>query len=362
MESAWVYVSLSSENTSKLRQQMKYDVTIGIPVYKSVDYVQRSMASALNQTYSSIEFLLIDDGGADGSIEIVERMKADHHRGRDIRIIKHEQNKGVAASRNRIIDEASGEFLYFMDSDDVIAKNTIELLMQHVRQYDAEIAFGSYERIELTGKKTVFQYPAIQLLEEDEMAIFAYRKYAGIQASACNYIVKTSILRNNNLQFISTNYWEDFVFTSDLVTFVSRAVLLPNITYHYICRCNSLSHYQERIGISKEEICQSIKANRHLVRTSDRLRDKVYYPNRCYVVAMTNFYIACAILKRRNAITPFFSNQEIKSIMCHPASWLQICSFHQARLKNMFIYMIGKMPSSVCVAIIWMMGKVKKLI
>ena len=81
--------------------------------------------SALNQTYSSIEFLLIDDGGADVSIEIVERMKADHHRGRDIRIIKHEQNKGVAASRNRIIDEASGEYLYFMDSDDVIAKKRL---------------------------------------------------------------------------------------------------------------------------------------------------------------------------------------------------------------------------------------------
>ena len=60
---------------------MKYNVTIGIPVYKSVDYIQRSLASALNQTYSSIEFLVIDDGCADGSMDIVERMKAEHHRG-----------------------------------------------------------------------------------------------------------------------------------------------------------------------------------------------------------------------------------------------------------------------------------------
>ncbi len=79
---------------------MRYDVTIGIPVYNTVDYIQRSIESALNQSYSSIEFLIIDDGGSDGSIEIVEQLQAEHCRGNDIRIIKHEQNKGVAATRN----------------------------------------------------------------------------------------------------------------------------------------------------------------------------------------------------------------------------------------------------------------------
>ena len=340
----------------------KYDVTIGIPIYNSVGCIQTSLMSALNQSYPSIEFLLVDDGCDDGTIDVVSYIIAENSRRDDIHIMSHQRNLGVSASRNQIIEEAKGEYLYFMDSDDTIEENTIEVLMQNARQYDAEMVFGSYEKIDLSGSRMVYQYPSLQLLEADELARFAYRKYAGIQASACNYIVKTLLLRNNNLQFINTNYWEDFVFTSDLVTFVSRAVLVPNITYHYICRCNSLSHYQARIGISKEEIHQSIKANRHLAKMSDRLRDKTYYPNRCYVVAMTNFYIACAILKRRNAITPFFTNQEIKSIMCHPASWHQICSFRQTRLRNMSIYIIGKMPSSACVAVIWLMGKLKKLI
>ena len=185
---------------------MKYDVTIGIPVYKSADYIQRSLESALNQTYSSIEFLMIDDGGADGSMDIIEQLKAEHQRGGDIRIIKHTHNMGVAASRNHIIDEASGDYLYFMDSDDVIAENTIALMMQHIRQYDAEIVFGSYEKVEITGERTVCQYPAMQFLGEDELAIFAYRKYAGIQASACNYLVKTSVLREHHHRFIHTDF------------------------------------------------------------------------------------------------------------------------------------------------------------
>lgn len=341
---------------------MRYDVTIGIPVYKSVDYIQRSIASALNQTYSSIEFLVIDDGGADGSMNIVEQMKTEYHRGSDIRIIKHEHNKGVAASRNRIIDEASGDYLYFLDSDDVIAENAIEIMMQQVRQYDAEIVFGSYEKIEVTGERTLCQYPAIQLLREDELASFAYWKYAGIQASACNYLVKTFLLREHHHRFINTDYWEDLVFTFDLVTMVCRAVLLPDVTYSYLCREDSLSHYQQRDKISKDEIIRNVHTIEHLKQTSSLLCNKVYFPNRCFNIMMTDFYIACNVLKRKKDIVPPFSNREIKAILSYPATFLQICRFHQSRCKNMALFLLSKLPSSLCVAALWMIGKAKKLL
>ena len=83
---------------------MKYDVTIGIPVYKSVDFIRRTLESALSQAYSSIEFLIVDDAGCDGSIEVIEGIKREHPRGNDIRIITHPKNMGVSASRNHIID------------------------------------------------------------------------------------------------------------------------------------------------------------------------------------------------------------------------------------------------------------------
>ena len=168
---------------------MKYDVTIGIPVYRSKDYIWQALESALLQSYPSIEFLIVDDAGGDGSMDIVRELQAAHQRGKDIRILTHHENQGVSASRNQIIDEAQGEYLYFMDSDDVIAENTISLMMQNIRQYEAEIVFGSYEKIELSGEKSVYCYPSLQLLETDALASFAYRKYAGIQASACNYLV-----------------------------------------------------------------------------------------------------------------------------------------------------------------------------
>lgn len=341
---------------------MKYDVTIGIPVYKSEDYIRMALESALAQTYHSIEFLLVDDAGGDGSLAITQEIQQTHQRGTDVHIISHDTNMGVSSSRNQIIDEAKGEYLYFMDSDDVISKNTISLMMDSVRKYDAEIVFGSYEKIETSGGRNIYQYPSLQLLEKDALANFAYRKYAGIQASSCNYLVKTSILRENHLRFIDTNYWEDLVFTFDLVTYISRAVLLPDITYSYLCRENSLSHYQQRKDISKEEIMKNVSAIEYLKKTSSILYNKVYFPNRCYNIVMTDFYIACNILKRRKDIQPSISNKEIKAVMYHPATWRQISNFQQSRFKNMFLYMIGKLPSSICVGAIWSLGKLKKLV
>ena len=341
---------------------MSYDVTIGIPFYRSVNTIDQTLESALSQTYESIEFLLIDDGGKDGSLAKVQDIKQHHLRGKDVRIISHEHNIGVAASRNEIIDKAQGEFVYFLDSDDVIDEKTISLLMKHARKHEAEIVFGSYVKFDLDGRETIYQYPYKVFTEPDQLATFAYRKYGNIQASACNYIVKTSLLRTNKHYFLNSNYWEDLVFTFDLVTLISRAVLLPDITYTYLCRPHSLSHYQERENVSKEEIMQTVHTIDYLKQRSSYLISKVYYPNRCYQVVMTDFYIACRILKLRNHIVSKVLNSEIKQLMRHPAAFLQICSFRQSRIENLFLYIIGKFPAFLCVFSIWCLGKIKKLI
>jgi glycosyltransferase involved in cell wall biosynthesis len=341
---------------------MKYDVTIGIPVYKSVEFIQRSLESALNQTYASIEFLIIDDCGFDGSMDIVEQFRTNHPRGREILVVHHSQNLGVSAARNRIISAAHGDYLYFMDSDDVIADNTIEQLMQAACQYDAEIIFGSYEKIEVSGKKTIYQYPSLQLLKEDELASFAYRKYAGIQASACNYLVKTSLLRAHHHRFIDANYWEDLVFTFDLVTMVKRAVLLPSITYTYLCRNDSLSNYQERKQFSKDEILCNIQTIDHLKKTSSLLYNKVYFPNRCFNIMMTDFYIVCNILKNKDKIQPSFSKRELRDIMKSPLSFWETISLKNRKFENLFLYMLGVLPPSLSVGIITILGKHRGLI
>ena len=341
---------------------MKYDVTIGIPVYNVETYIAKSLESALSQSYASVEFLIVDDGCCDQSLEVIRHFQANHSRGTDIRILSNSQNRGVSASRNRIIDEAQGEYLFFMDADDIIKDDTIAFLMQQIKKYNAEIAFGSYEKTEVSGAKIIYQYPDLQLLEKDQLASFAYRKSGGIQASSCNYLVKLSVLRENRLRFIDTDYWEDLVFTFELVTYIHRAVLSRQITYYYLCRENSLSHYQTRLEVGKDEILKNVKAIDHLKLRTSGLSAKAYYPERCYCVMMAYFYLACNILKRGKSIIPPFSNEEICRFMSHPAALADILSFRHAQLKNILLYLIGKLPPFLCVGTIRCLGKMKKLI
>lgn len=345
-------------------RDMGYDVTIGIPVYQVEQYICKSLLSALNQTYPNIEFLLVDDCGDDRSMALVDDIKCNHPRGRDIRILRQDRNMGVAQARNRIIDEAQGEYLYFMDSDDIISENAIALLIDTARNHDAEIVFGSYQKIEVynNGKRTEkYQYPFMQLLSENELAAFAYRKYGGIQSSACNYLVRLSILRDSGLKFINTNYWEDMAFTFELVTYIHRAVLLPDVTYYYMCRYDSLSNYQRRESIGKPEILRNITTVDYMKKRTVLFKDKPYYPNRCYNVVMTGFYVICNILKNRKLIKPPFSTPELHGLMRHPATLAEIIRFRQAMLKNLLLYILGKMPASACIFMIKMMGKLKGL-
>ena len=339
---------------------MNYDVTIGIPVYQAEAYLTQSLLSALNQSYASIEFLVVDDGCTDRSMDVVRKFQREHSRGDDIHILSHKTNRGVAVSRNRIIEKAQGIFLYFMDADDTIDENCISLLMSQVRKYDAEVVFGSYEKIELSGHKSLYLYPSLLVLEKDQLADYAYRRYGGIQASACNFVVKLALLCEKRLRFIETNYWEDMAFVLDLITEVSRAVLLPNVTYCYRCREGSLSHYQKREMIEKREIIQNMETIDYLKRSSLRLCDKEYYPRRCYYVVMTDLYMACHIIRYRRHISPSVSNREVRDMLSHPASFRQICSFRQMRMRNLLLYMLGKLPPSLCVATVWCINQCKR--
>ena len=337
---------------------MHYDVTIGIPAFRVENYIRRTMESVLSQTYPNIEFLVIDDGSDDKTLEVVESIMDCHPRGGDMRILSHDSNLGVSETRNHIIDEAQGEYLYFVDSDDMIAPHTISLLMKQIKEKGAELAFGSYERIEISGKKSLFQYPQSVFEEQDSFAKYVYRKYAGFQASACNYLMSISLLRNNHLRFFKSDFWEDMVFTLDLATVAQRVVLLPDITYTYLCRENSLSNSWQNV-IDKKQIIQYFDAVNTLKRCSEYQKMKPYYPNRCYFALVSDMYIICNVLKKWDYIRPSFISKELCDNLMHPSTLKEIMSFRQMRIQNLLFYTIGKLPSSMSLFIVRCYAKLK---
>ena len=344
---------------------MKYEVTIGIPVYNAKEHIRQTLDSAMAQTYPSIEFLVCDDCGTDGSMEVVREYQQTHSRGTDIHIVRQPQNMGIGNARNRLIDEAQGKFLFFLDADDTISSNAIEIMMRAVEEHNAEFVYGSYQRIEVTGeniKSTECRYPLLIFSKPDEFANYAYQKYDNIQAPVWNILMSVEVLRQNNIRFDPVNYWEDFAVSMDLPTYVTHVVLLPDVTYQYYCRCGSLSHFQDRKVIHKQEIVQTVNLINNVKCNTERIKNTFYFPMRMRKVMMTEFYIVCTILRQAKKIQPAFTKGEIKGIMTYPLSLSEVIRFDNTRTINLLFYLLSKLPSIFLVFLIKKMGQTKGFI
>ena len=344
---------------------MSYDVTIGIPVYNVGAYIRRAMESVLAQTYDNIEFLVLDDCGTDDSIPIVKEYQQTHPRGKDIHIVRQPYNKGLGEARNRIISVAQGRYLYFMDGDDSIAPNTIELLYKAADKFRAELVYGSYERVETHDGETVripCQYQSRKFLHKDDYAMWVYSKYDNVQAMIWNILIDINIYRMNGLKHLPISYWEDFTFTMDLPTYVTRVVMLPDITYYYYIREGSLSNFQKRSHIEKREIESTIGALRQVKLNSQRISRTKYFPLRMRKVMATCFYIVSSILHYEDIITPPFNNREIQAVMNSPLTLAYVLTFKLARLENVFLHLLGILPPSLSVKIMRFVAKKRHLV
>ena len=343
---------------------MNYEVTIGIPAYKAVDYIGKTMESALNQTFAHIEYLIVDDCGNDGTIKVVECFQKEHPRGKDIRIIYNKQNLGIGKTRNIILEQAQGKYLYFLDSDDLIEPNTISILLDAIKKDQCDVVYASYEKIDTlkSNKKQVFQYPSLFFESKDQFAKYVFDQYGFFQVSVCNCLYDLGFLRRNNTLFLNACFWEDMAFTYDVVTNVNKAILLPDITYHYLCHPHSLSNYHDRDVLSRQEIMENFAIIDYLRTQCRILYDKAFVPGFCYVAQMNCFYMICYILKYRKKIYPGISNLELHQKMQHPLKFIDILKFRYKRKINILLWLIAHLPVPLFMMTIFVVGKYKKVI
>ena len=344
---------------------MGNDVTIAIPLYRAEKYIKECLNSALAQSYSHIDFLVIDDACDDHSVDIVVQMQKEHSRGKDIRLIRHTQNVGIGETRNHLIAEAKTKYLFFLDADDTIAENAIQILHDAAEKYQTDLVYGSHEQIDMTIEghpvsSTI--YKPQQFLEQDEYPIYVYRKYEGIQAPIWNALINLKWFRSTGLCFLPINYWEDFALTMDLATYASRVVLLSDVTYYYYRHSGSLSNAINLDGYRKELILKNVGAIEWVKGNSDRIKYKSYFPGRMVKVLMTDFYIVCNILKNKDKIQPAFSRRELRDVMKSPLTFRETISLKSRRFENLFLYMLGVLPPSISIWIITILGKHRGLI
>ena len=119
-------------------------ISVIVPIYKVEAYLKKCIKSIQNQTYSNLEIILVDDGSPDGCGAICDRYAKEDTR---IRVI-HKENGGLSDARNKGLDIATGEYILFVDSDDYIHPQMVEILLQHLEVVDADMAVCGFKTVE----------------------------------------------------------------------------------------------------------------------------------------------------------------------------------------------------------------------
>ncbi len=212
-------------------------VSIIIPVYNVQDYIEKCLASVSEQTYSGeIECILVDDCGTDGSIALAEKYIGQDCSHVQYRIVRHEQNRGLSAARNTGIQTASGEWLFFLDSDDWITADCLQVMMAQVEAHPkAEMIMGNYQ-YEGADKDWKFADPGVYSENFVQMAL-----YNLIYPMAPNKLLSRRFLLANDLFFVEGLLHEDVLWTMQLSCYLHQMVSIPEQTYCYVVHHNSIS-------------------------------------------------------------------------------------------------------------------------
>lgn len=221
-------------------------ISIIIPVYNVEPYITDCLQSVMRQTYQgSLECIIVDDCGTDKSIEIAERLIADYEGPIEFRIVHHEHNRGLSAARNTGKDAATGDYVYFLDSDDFIDEDTITILWNGLKDTDYVMAIGyacAYRQgvDEVFRKDWLFETPK-------ELHYSQFLSKMLMQKSiftAWGKLFEKDLIDKVNFREGRIN--EDTLFMMDLAPIIEEnklnSIELPLYSYHYRMRDESICH------------------------------------------------------------------------------------------------------------------------
>ena len=220
-------------------------ISIIIPAYNVERYIARSIECCLKQTYSDIEVVVINDGSTDSTSDIVKSLST-----KDSRIILVEKaNGGLVSARKEALQHVSGDFVFFLDADDVIDENTIESLAQYTKDYDVIVADFLLENE--NGKVLPCQHKNKKVFGDDKIGLYSNFLSKSITASLCGRLIRTDMLKDFSTPIHITT-GEDVITNLIMVKNHNPRIKVINIPfYHYIQYPHSMANTKNRKTLMK---------------------------------------------------------------------------------------------------------------
>jgi len=204
-----------------------YLISVIIPAYNAAPYLAQCLENILNQTDKNIEIIVVDDGSTDNTAKIAEEYQ--------VKLIRKE-NEGVSKARNVGLKAATGDFIHFMDADDLINLDFYQQMLTAAVSYDADVAYCGMINEREPKSSNYIDYKFLAIVNEDK---FALTKVAS-QGYCFKYLFKASFLSKQKLEFDETAHIaEDMIFSIQAVFLANKVVSAPGAVYYYKYRQDS---------------------------------------------------------------------------------------------------------------------------
>lgn len=227
-------------------------VSVLVPVYNVEKYLDECIDSIESQTYKNLEVIFVNDGSTDRSLDILNRRKRNNY------IVISQQNSGSASTRNTCMHYAKGEFLTFLDSDDMLLPGAIADMVEAALNNNADIVRGRFVRVSSKSEQLFSQASPDDIVEFRK----AFLDWGNYSLSICGALFRQSLFTDNDLTFYDgLNFGEDFGMNCRAAYFAERVVNLDSVVYRYRINEQSMTQaYKERYANELFEISDRIKA------------------------------------------------------------------------------------------------------
>lgn len=251
-------------------------VSVIIPVYNKKDYLKRSVYSIINQDYSALEIIIIDDGSTDGSSNLCDHFGMIDNR---IRVV-HSENRGVSSARNTGINLAKGFYIAFFDADDEAESNWISKLVNNIEEKSAQLSICSVQKEDMEGNK-------ISVHGFDDDKVYKLNQFHELLdkeffSALWDKLYVASVIKENFLKFDEkTSIWEDLLFNLEYILKLnafSKIVCSHEILYHYKYNPQGLSKKYNKWQYASGEIKKKIDAIEMLIGLHG---SSMFYSKRC---------------------------------------------------------------------------------
>lgn len=214
-------------------------VSVIVPAYQAEKTLEKCVRSILTQRFRDVEILLVDDGSRDGTAALCDRLAGEDSR---IRVF-HRENSGVSATRNFALEQACGEFIQFVDSDDYLAENAIAAMVQVARTHGSDLVIADYYRVYEGAAQCKSRGRSIGPVDADAfLQDFTDSPSAFYYGVLWNKLYRREIIQRHGLRMDESFSWcEDLLFNMNYYRHIAGVYVLRVPVYYYVRSMTSLS-------------------------------------------------------------------------------------------------------------------------